>query len=750
MKGTHNPLQMRISAQNPLRPRTSTQNPLKPMISSQNPLKPMTTWQNPLQLLAKQSAPGNNLLQMYAGPDDQREPVQKKPNNTGLPDKLKEVVENLSGFSMDDVKVHYNSNKPAQLRALAYAQGTDIHIGPGQEQHLPHEAWHVVQQKQGKVYPTMQIKGGVSMNDDKGLEKEANLFGINSFRTLTKPMVMKNYAKGMETDSNPGENNKIDHPLHLKSSQNKTVVQQKKINLKVLQRKSGRLSEVNDVIKQASKGAFKTGVYGSVVSALSQYHDNSIIPDNDYGKQIFQLERMYANIKEWENKHGTTDKIIKPGFLGLSKEDKRRKVLDDLKHQIQDEDFLVRKQGYEYASARHYNDRELLKKIIEEGLSQKNDRLLRNSCAWIRAGKTRLYATIPTGDSYARLIKGKKDPYKDEAFFPAGIIGGPGDIYSSQVKYNKDELLDNTNVTFTKSKNTLGWNDPGNPGVVAIVTPGEQSKNKVWSTLKHEVQHDADKHKNRDALSDYNKAAQNADIVFGNPDFMNYADPILGEQAKKNLLSQFGDEQKINLNYFKGVAGVSAADAEISLSLYKTEFRAYSYQEGDTFSELDDTKQDQLHEKHWFSEKQLAIFKHIYRGYKHTADAWNKNPVLADGKTTFREAVAYYWKPEKESFNRYNSVGVDDFYNALDVLGSKKAQTILALQHRLDVAPVDVKESNIESPKVEALLKILDKLDSSDLEYIFYESPVMFSKIIAHLKGEALKAVFEKMPKNQP
>jgi len=41
---------------------------------------------------------------------------------------------------MDDVQVHYNSGKPAQLNALAYAQGTDIHVAPRQEKHLPHEA----------------------------------------------------------------------------------------------------------------------------------------------------------------------------------------------------------------------------------------------------------------------------------------------------------------------------------------------------------------------------------------------------------------------------------------------------------------------------------------------------------------------------------------------------------------------------------------------------------------------------------
>lgn len=72
-----------------------------------------------------------------------------------LPDELKTGLENLSGYSMDNVKVHYNSDKPAQLQAHAYAQGSHIHLGFGKEKHLPHEAWHVVQQKQGRVKPTI-------------------------------------------------------------------------------------------------------------------------------------------------------------------------------------------------------------------------------------------------------------------------------------------------------------------------------------------------------------------------------------------------------------------------------------------------------------------------------------------------------------------------------------------------------------------------------------------------------------------
>jgi len=104
------------------------------------------------------------------------EAIQKKENNTGLPDNLKAGIENLSGMDMSAVSVHKNSSKPAQLNALAYAQGSDIHLGSGQEKHLPHEAWHVVQQAQGRVKPTMQM-ADAQINDDVGLETEADVMG---------------------------------------------------------------------------------------------------------------------------------------------------------------------------------------------------------------------------------------------------------------------------------------------------------------------------------------------------------------------------------------------------------------------------------------------------------------------------------------------------------------------------------------------------------------------------------------------
>jgi hypothetical protein len=106
--------------------------------------------------------------------------LRARPNRTGLPDRLKRGVEALSGLSLDGVKVHYNSSTPAQLDAHAYARGREIHLAPGQERHLPHEAWHLVQQAQGRVRPTGQMANGVPVNDHAGLEREADLMGARA------------------------------------------------------------------------------------------------------------------------------------------------------------------------------------------------------------------------------------------------------------------------------------------------------------------------------------------------------------------------------------------------------------------------------------------------------------------------------------------------------------------------------------------------------------------------------------------
>ncbi|WP_063833108.1 DUF4157 domain-containing protein [Aureispira sp. CCB-QB1] len=106
-----------------------------------------------------------------------------KPNKTGIPDDLKASIESLSGYSLDDVKVHYNSDKPAQIGAYAYTEGNNIYIGPGQEEHLAHELWHVIQQKQGNVKPNTELGTGTLANTETSLEDQATRMGDKAKKT---------------------------------------------------------------------------------------------------------------------------------------------------------------------------------------------------------------------------------------------------------------------------------------------------------------------------------------------------------------------------------------------------------------------------------------------------------------------------------------------------------------------------------------------------------------------------------------
>ncbi len=94
-------------------------------------------------------------------------------DKTGIPAQMKAKFERSSGFSFDDVRVHYNSEKPAQLHAHAYTQGSEVFVAPGQEKHLPHELGHVVQQKSNEVKPTGEV-GGMPLNDDEDMESGAD------------------------------------------------------------------------------------------------------------------------------------------------------------------------------------------------------------------------------------------------------------------------------------------------------------------------------------------------------------------------------------------------------------------------------------------------------------------------------------------------------------------------------------------------------------------------------------------------
>jgi hypothetical protein len=104
--------------------------------------------------------------------------------DTGMPVAVQAKMERAFDADFSDVRIHANSQQAVDLGALAFAQGTEIHFAPGQyqpESHagqevLGHELAHVVQQRQGRAGITRQAKG-LPLNDDRGLEAEADSLG---------------------------------------------------------------------------------------------------------------------------------------------------------------------------------------------------------------------------------------------------------------------------------------------------------------------------------------------------------------------------------------------------------------------------------------------------------------------------------------------------------------------------------------------------------------------------------------------
>ena len=253
-------------------------------------------------------------------------------------------------------------------------------------------------------------------------------------------------------------------------------------------------------------------IYDPIIDAVPDYTNDSKVPATDYGKQLHFLRvRIQEEITKWEAANGPVTQAVQSGVFGLSRVDKRRGVLKKVRDALVLEKAAVSQQGLTEATAAHNQDRATLTQYVTEGMSSA-DRRLSNSCQWIlTAGKAKLYAVTATGDSYARLALAGRPPDKDEAWFPTGLRGSPGDLKSPAATYNKDNIADNTGINLDDDgKITGGWNTPG---LITITRPSRKPKETVWSTLRHEVQHDADKNEGRDAMADARGAAEAIDAA---------------------------------------------------------------------------------------------------------------------------------------------------------------------------------------------------------------------------------------------
>ena len=126
-----------------------------------------------------------------------------------MPSIVQRKMESSFGEDFSDVNIHKDSSQSKELNAHAHTQGNDIHFAHGMynpesqkgQELLGHELTHVVQQREGRVQPTVQKKG-VNINDDEGLEKEADEMGVKAAKG-EKTGVAGAAASGSSSEDNP-------------------------------------------------------------------------------------------------------------------------------------------------------------------------------------------------------------------------------------------------------------------------------------------------------------------------------------------------------------------------------------------------------------------------------------------------------------------------------------------------------------------------------------------------------------------
>ncbi len=170
------------------------------------PKKPAGKSEHPPQFKLHAGAPfqfkmAEAPLQMKAASGAKGAATAGNSSSNGLPEEVKSQMEGAFGTSFDDVKVTANSSVAKDAGALAFAQGSNIHFAPGQfspntkggQELLGHELAHVVQQRQGRVQANAEVNG-LAVNNDKGLEAEADQLGAKAaqFKASPKGGVEKN------------------------------------------------------------------------------------------------------------------------------------------------------------------------------------------------------------------------------------------------------------------------------------------------------------------------------------------------------------------------------------------------------------------------------------------------------------------------------------------------------------------------------------------------------------------------------
>lgn len=141
---------------------------------------------------------------------------KKQPNgffhNKALPEELQQNLESSFQQDFSSVAIQKDSQQAKDMKALAFTQGEAIHFAPGQfntatdagKSLIGHEFTHIVQQRSGAVKPTGIMRKGIMVNEEKGLEQEADVMGKRAV-TGEKIAGYRSVGLGMRRSFSPAQ-----------------------------------------------------------------------------------------------------------------------------------------------------------------------------------------------------------------------------------------------------------------------------------------------------------------------------------------------------------------------------------------------------------------------------------------------------------------------------------------------------------------------------------------------------------------
>jgi uncharacterized protein DUF4157 len=236
-----------------------------------------------------------------------------------LPDNVKTRMERQLGADFSAVRIHANSPRPAQLGALAYTQGPDIHFAPGKynpdsadgQRLLGHELAHVVQQGAARVKPPAPAQEKSDGKPDAD-DAQAKAPEEGPHADAAKPPVQK---KG-ETDdpADPAEKEADAHGDHAAAAATKGD-EDKKFSL------GDKIKGAVGIGKQITIGKEKVRVYNEQEEAEAP----KIIAEikDKYGIEISSM----ATVDAIKAQYGNVPEDVKKGLTTMEWEFKELKAL---------------------------------------------------------------------------------------------------------------------------------------------------------------------------------------------------------------------------------------------------------------------------------------------------------------------------------------------------------------------------------------------------------------------------------------